>query len=258
MNEIGTATTDAPEAIVIGANSGIARALCKRWDSSSQIYRVHAVSRVPTEGAQAGSVSEHARSDRLLEYQCDQSEDAITETIASIFTSEKNIARIVIALGTLHGDDYQPEKSVTALSASAMEQVYRINCVLPLVWLAKLAPRLRTLKDCRIAVLSARVGSITDNELGGWWSYRSSKAALNMALKCSAIEFSRRAKGVKLLAYHPGTVDTALSAPFQRNVASNKLFDTNFAAESLDRVMDSLSLDGKISFLDWQGKPIPW
>ncbi|MEO0436237.1 MAG: SDR family NAD(P)-dependent oxidoreductase [Pseudomonadota bacterium] len=258
MDEIETATTRSADALIIGANSGIATALCQQWGRSSRFNAIHAVSRSPLKLDQIGSEPNTSGGGRVREYQCDHSESAISDVVASVFASKQNFSRIVIALGTLHGQGYQPEKSVNALTAFAMEEVYRINCVTPLLWLAKLAPQLRTQQDCRIAVLSARVGSISDNDLGGWWSYRSSKAALNMALKCSAIEFARRARGVKLLAYHPGTVDTALSAPFQRNVASKKLFDPAFAAQSLDRVMDSLKLDGELSFLDWQGKPIAW
>ncbi|MDP5053448.1 MAG: SDR family NAD(P)-dependent oxidoreductase, partial [Congregibacter sp.] len=144
------------------------------------------------------------------------------------------------------------------LTLAAMQEVYRVNCVLPLLWLSVLAPGLRKNPDCRIAVLSARVGSIGDNGLGGWYSYRSAKAALNMGLKSASIEFARRAKGVKLIAFHPGTVATELSAPFQRGVPEGKLFAPDFVAQRLDTLLNAHPADGQVSYLDWAGEPIPW
>ena len=107
-------------------------------------------------------------------------------------------------------------------------------------------------------MLSARVGSIADNHLGGWYSYRCAKAALNMGLKSAAIELARRAKGIKLVAFHPGTVDTPLSEPFQKNVAPEKLFEPAFVAERLDEILAAHAADGELSYLDWAGKAVPW
>jgi NAD(P)-dependent dehydrogenase (short-subunit alcohol dehydrogenase family) len=109
-----------------------------------------------------------------------------------------------------------------------------------------------------VAVLSARVGSIGDNRLGGWYGYRASKAALNMFLQTAAVEYARRARRVKLLAFHPGTTDTALSAPFQKNVAAGKLFTPDFVAQRLLGLMDAAEPDGRLGFLDWAGKTVPW
>ena len=107
-------------------------------------------------------------------------------------------------------------------------------------------------------MLSARVGSIGDNRLGGWYSYRASKAALNMMLKCAALELKRLNRGAKLVAYHPGTVDTPLSQPFQAGVAPEKLLSAEKAAEALERVLGELTADGELSYLDWRGEVIPW
>jgi len=112
--------------------------------------------------------------------------------------------------------------------------------------------------DCVVAVLSARVGSITDNQLGGWYSYRASKAALNMVLKSAAVEYRRRLPRVKLLAFHPGTTDTALSRPFQRGVAPEKLFSPEFVARRLAQLLDQLQPDGELSYLAWDGSSIEW
>ncbi|MEM6605098.1 MAG: SDR family NAD(P)-dependent oxidoreductase [Pseudomonadota bacterium] len=242
--------------IVVGAHSGIGSAVLKRWCESPALTpafaKVHAVSRQPL-GINAAPLENHI---------CNHSEEAITAVVETITDQlrecEGSLDRILIALGTLHGDGYQPEKSLRSLESAAMQEVYRVNTVLPMLWLSRLFPLLRRQEDCRIAVISARVGSLEDNRLGGWWSYRASKAALNMALKCTAIEFGRMAPGVKLVAFHPGTVDTPLSQPFQRNVKSDKLFEPSFVADRLDGVLDSLAPDGQLSYLDWDGKPIPW
>lgn len=139
-----------------------------------------------------------------------------------------------------------------------MRQVFELNTFLPMRVLSALMPVIKRSGSPKIAVLSARVGSISDNRLGGWYSYRSSKAALNMMLKCTALELRRVNPKAKVLAYHPGTVDTPLSKPFQASVASEKLFTPQRAAQALDEVMAGLTIDGELSYLDWQGQPIPW
>mgnify|MGYP001824589787 CR=1 FL=1 len=109
-----------------------------------------------------------------------------------------------------------------------------------------------------VAVLAARVGSIGDNRSGGWYSYRSAKTALVMLLKSAAIELQRRAPGVKLVAFHPGTTDSALSRPFQKRVAPEKLFTPAFVAGQLLTLLDEQQADGELAFLDWAGKTVPW
>ncbi|WOJ95365.1 SDR family NAD(P)-dependent oxidoreductase [Congregibacter brevis] len=238
------------QALVIGGRGGIGRAVAKYWCEDPRFDAVWEVSRhAPNKDSQSGQP-------RSL--QTDHSEKDIEEVCREVVEESSRLSRVVIALGTLHGADYGPEKSLDALRRAAMEEVYRVNCVLPMLWLSALAPGLRKNPDCRVAVLSARVGSIGDNGLGGWYSYRSAKAALNMGLKSASIELARRAKGVKLIAFHPGTVDTALSEPFQRGVPEGKLFTADFVAERLSGVLDEHNANGQISYLDWAGKPIPW
>ena len=237
------------QALVIGAGGGIGGAMVERWVQDERFDRIWSVSRAVPDVTQGGA---------LKSLVTDHSEADIQANAGKILEHSPDLSRIVIALGTLHGDNYQPEKSLEALSADAMLEVARVNYVLPMLWLAALAKGLRKVPDCRIAVLSARVGSIGDNGLGGWYSYRSAKAALNMGLRSAAIELARRAKGVKLIAYHPGTVDTGLSAPFQRGVPEGKLFTREHAAACLDGVIESQRADGELAYLDWAGNSIPW
>jgi NAD(P)-dependent dehydrogenase (short-subunit alcohol dehydrogenase family) len=109
-----------------------------------------------------------------------------------------------------------------------------------------------------LAHVSARVGSIEDNRLGGWYAYRASKAAQNMFTRTLAIELARRAPNVICLALHPGTVDTALSRPFQGSFAAERLFDPKRAADQLLGVIDSCTREDSGRFLAWDGQPIPW
>ena len=109
----------------------------------------------------------------------------------------------------------------------------------------------------RIAVLSARVGSLGDNELGGWYSYRASKAALNMMMKCAAIEVRRLNKQAKLVAYHPGTVDSPLSKPFQRSVPEGQLFTPQFSAAQLIDILDHSEPMGSSPTLTGPDKQFP-
>lgn len=242
------------QALVIGAG-GIGSAIADRWSGDPRFDRVWTVSRCLSD--KPGPAGGRAQG-RVAALETDHRPETIRQQVVQISEQSPKLARVVIALGTLHGDSYQPEKSLEALEPEAMQAVYQVNCVLPLLWLSALSSVLRKSRDCRIAVLSARVGSISDNRLGGWYSYRSAKAALNMGLKCASIELARRARGVKLIAYHPGTVDSPLSRPFQRGVPEGKLFTPAFAAERLDAVLDGHPADAELAYLDWAGETIPW
>lgn len=235
------------QTVLIGAGSAIGRAVLQRWEDSERVTGCWAISRA---GGEDG--------DKTRWRATDHSQQSIEAICREIGAGGAPLGRVVITLGTLHDDSYAPEKSLRRLDPNAMAEVHRVNCILPMQWLSALSPLLRKCEDCRIAVLSARVGSIEDNQLGGWYSYRSAKAALNMALKCAAVELARQARGVKLIAYHPGTVDSPLSAPFQARVPAQKLFTPAEAAAYLTGVMEEQQPDGELAYLDWAGEPIPW
>ena len=131
---------------------------------------------------------------------------------------------VIDATGALTIDGRGPEKRIDQLDAAALLRAVEVNAIGPALLLKHFAPLLARGERVIWAKLSARVGSIEDNRKGGWYGYRASKAALNMLLQTSAIEYGRRAPNVTLLAYHPGTVDTPLSAPFHRSVPEGALF----------------------------------
>ena len=163
-----------------------------------------------------------------------------------------------MASGILHDDEaLRPEKTWRALDGAALERVYRINAVGPALVAKHFLPLLARDRKSVFAALSARVGSISDNHLGGWHAYRASKAALNMLLRTFAIELARRNPRAICVGLHPGTVDTGLSAPFQANVPEGKLFTPDFAAARLLEVVDRLKPDDSGKVFAWDGQLIP-
>ncbi|HHQ4773017.1 TPA: SDR family NAD(P)-dependent oxidoreductase [Aeromonas veronii] len=234
--------------VVIGASGGIGAALVTHWLAAGG-GPVIAISRQP---APAG-----LSSPGLHWLCCDYSDEQMTEVVARIAELAPRPHRVVICNGILHQGEIQPEKRLEAINLDAMTRLYQTNALVPLRWISQLLP-LFGREPCTLAVLSARVGSIGDNRAGGWYGYRASKAALNMLLRCAAIELARRAPGVKLLAFHPGTVDTQLSRPFHANVPPGNVQSPELVADHLIKLMNRLQPDGELSFLDWQGKPIEW
>jgi len=236
--------------VVIGAGSAIGRALIERW-SRADTHPILAVARTEEALALVESLG-------VQSHQCDYSEAALAALATQMQERSVDIRRLIICNGVLQGDGYRPERALNQLKTTAMEQVFEVNTFLPMRVLASLTSILKRSSAPRVAVLSARVGSIGDNGLGGWYSYRGSKAALNMMLRCAALEMRRVNPAAKIMAYHPGTVDTPLSQPFQANVAPEKLFSPERAAAALDAVLPSLEADGELSYLDWRGETIPW
>ena len=239
------ATDTRPLAVVVGSGGAIARSLLARWCESG-LYHVVAVGR------------SHCDIQGVHSLTTDYSEASLAEVTAAVSALGSNIERLVVTNGVLSGADFSPERKVGDLTTASWQHVMTVNALTPMLILSALWSLMRSSTQPRVAVLTARVGSLSDNELGGWYSYRASKAALNMMLKCAAIEVRRINKNAKLIAYHPRTVDSPLSKPFQRSVPEGKLFSPDFSAEQLDNLMTSAVPDGTLSYLDWAGQAIDW
>jgi NAD(P)-dependent dehydrogenase (short-subunit alcohol dehydrogenase family) len=151
-----------------------------------------------------------------------------------------------------------PEKALRALDGAAMAELFAVNTIGPALIAKHFAPLLPRDRHGVFAALSARVGSIADNRLGGWHSYRASKAALNMLIVNLAIELRRTHPQAIVAALHPGTVDTGLSAPFQRGVAPEKLFDADRSAGYLLDVLNKLTVGDSGGLFAWDGARIPY
>ena len=162
---------------------------------------------------------------------------------------------LLVATGMLHGPTGTPEKRLAGLRAEHMAASFAVNTIGPALALAHFAPQLAQGERSVVAVLSAKVGSIGDNRLGGWYSYRASKAALNMVVKTAAIELARTHPQAVVAALHPGTVDSALSAPFRGTKIWRSARD---AAHDLLAVIDGLQPHDSGGFWAYDGQRLPW
>jgi NAD(P)-dependent dehydrogenase (short-subunit alcohol dehydrogenase family) len=230
------------DAVVIGASGGIGSAFLDLLCEEEQVERIYAFSR-------KGQGSTH---DKITHGTIDLESESSIENAASGLSG--NIRLVIIATGFLHGGDVYPEKSLNDLGIDHMQRNFAVNCYGPALVFKHFLPKLPRSGKSVIGALSARVGSISDNRLGGWYSYRASKAALNMMIKTTSIEAARKWKEAAIIGLHPGTVDTGLSEPFKANVPSDKLFTPAQSANYLLAVIDNASAKDSGAILDWQGE----
>ena len=141
---------------------------------------------------------------------------------------------------------------------TAMSEVFNVNTIGPALLAKHFLPAMRKTGKTVFVALSARVGSIADNRLGGWVSYRASKAALNMVVKTIAVEQARQRPESIVVSLHPGTVDTALSKPFSAGVSENSLFTPEYSAACLLKVIDGLNVTDSGGFFAWDGAGIEY
>ena len=186
----------------------------------------------------------------------DYTNESSFEEAASIASQEKPIDLVVVATGLLHEGEITPEKSLRDLSAEKFHRLFEANTIVPALIAKYFLPVLNRDKRSIFAALSARSGSISDNELGGWYAYRAAKAALNMIVKNSAIEVGRRNKQAIIVALHPGTVDSELSAPFKNNIAKDKLFTPDYAVQKMMEVLEALTPNHSGRLFSWEGEEI--
>jgi NAD(P)-dependent dehydrogenase (short-subunit alcohol dehydrogenase family) len=165
---------------------------------------------------------------------------------------------LVLCIGLLHDDDHQPEKSITRFDRNWFARSIAINSQPFAELAAAVTRRARRDQALTLAVISAKVGSISDNKLGGWYSYRASKAALNMLVRTTAIEWRHRLPRSTLLALHPGTTDSGLSAPFQQRLPEGQLHTPAYTGQKLARLIDEATPEDSGAFLSWDGSLLPW
>ncbi|MDV7105376.1 SDR family NAD(P)-dependent oxidoreductase [Vibrio sp. TH_r3] len=187
-----------------------------------------------------------------MDYSCEKS----IANCANLAASTGPIDMVFVATGILHTDSVSPEKSLKDLSAEKLMTLFSANCVFPALLTKHFIPYLNKQQHSIFAALSARIGSISDNRLGGWYSYRASKAALNMIIKTAAIETQRVNKQAIIVGLHPGTVDSPLSQPFQNNIKKANLFSADYSAKQLLNVMNNLTPEHSGQCIDWDGKEI--
>lgn len=228
-------------AVVIGASGGIGQAFENALVDEEAFAVVHGFAR-----SRAGA--QHI----------DLLDEASIAAAAAHVASGPAPSLVIVASGVLHAGGRNPEKALRELDPAWLAETYAVNAIGPALVAKHFLPIMPRGGRTVFAALSARVGSIGDNRLGGWHGYRASKAALNMLVRNLAIEEQRRNDRSIIVALHPGTVDTGLSRPFQGNVVPGKLFDVERAALQLLDVIEELKPSDSGGLFDYEGKSIPF
>lgn len=248
---------DATSALVTGAGGGIGLALVEALLGSPAIERVYAGCREPAKSTALAQLA--AADERVVPITLDITDEDTLDAAAAVVGRASPVDLLINTAGILHDDDgMRPEKRLADVKASNLLRAYEINAIGAMRLARTFEPSLKQSAASRFVCLSARVGSIGDNRLGGWYAYRASKAALNMLLKTLAIEWARLRPPIVCAALHPGTVATDLSAPFTANGSSHKVFTAAESAGYLLSVIDTLAEDQSGGFYAWDGKEIPW
>jgi len=234
--------------VVIGASGGIGSALVAALAAEPAVKRVFAAAR-------SELVDLPPKASAL---QLDLANEPSLERAAAKCAASGGLDIVIVASGVLHDEvaGLRPEKRWTELRADSLARAFAINCSGPALAAKHFLPLLATGRRSVFAALSARVGSIGDNRLGGWYAYRASKAALNMMIRTLAIELERVNPSALCIGLHPGTVDTRLSAPFQSGVPAEQLFSPEQAARQLLSVISEAGPSDSGRVLAWDGQVI--
>ena len=235
---------------IVGASGGIGSALLEAVldsDIATTIYATTFDSDLETESGNQSAIVKQAKLNA-------SSEHSVTRWLDDV----ESLDWLINCVGYLHDESHMPEKSIRQFDPVHFNKSIAINS-LPTLLLAKHVPtKFRQSNAPLFATVSARVGSISDNRLGGWYSYRAAKAALNMSLRTLSIEWARTHPAIRVAALHPGTTDTALSKPFQKNVPTQKLFSAQKTANLLLSQLREMHQHPTGRFIAYDGEEIPW
>ena len=224
--------TSKPNALVIGSHGAIAQALIEQLGHTHQVVT-------------------------LSRQNNDYSEASLQEAFRE-FSALGDFDQIICCAGVLQDEIVSPEKNLKQVTAQGLAHYFQINTIVPMLCLKYFHGLLSRENASAFACLSAMVGSIEDNHLGGWYGYRSSKAALNMLIKTTAIEVARSNKNARIIAVHPGTTVSGLSAPFASNVKKGNYYTPAQSASRILKVMAQLGNQDSGLFFNWNGTKLPW
>ncbi len=249
---------DRANALVVGASQGIGLGFVKQLLANQAMAKIFATYRHPESAAELLTLA-HQHSDRLQCFAVDITEESqIAESVNKISTEVKQLHFVINCVGILHEGELQPEKSLRQIEPDRLIRYFQVNSIGGVLLAKHLMPLFRHQDPSIFASISAKIGSIGDNRLGGWYGYRASKAALNMFMRTTAIEYSRRCPKTIVVTLHPGTTDTNLSQPFQKNVPPKKLFSVEKTVNQLLAVIDDLKIEDSGNFFSWDGSRLPW
>jgi NAD(P)-dependent dehydrogenase (short-subunit alcohol dehydrogenase family) len=240
--------------LIVGASQGIGLGFVRQLLGDDRVGQVYATYRSP----EADLLSIGA-DPKLQCFSLDiTGETQIAEMMQAIAAKTSQLHLVINCVGTLHNEAFQPEKSLRQINLEQLTHYFQVNAAGSVILAKHLLPLLKHGDRAVFANISAKVGSIGDNALGGWYGYRASKSALNMLMRNVAIEYKRSCPRAIVALLHPGTTDTRLSKPFQRNVAPEKLFPVDRTARQLLQVIEKLQESDSGEFFSWDGSRIPW
>lgn len=245
-------------ALVVGASQGIGLGFVRALLLNEQIAKIYATYRNRASATELITLSQESEN-RLICLPMDITDESQIEAgIKHIKAEVSKLHLVIYCVGVLHEGELTPEKSLRQINTDNLLYYFQINSIGAVLLAKHLMPVLRHSDRSIFASISAKVGSIGDNRLGGWYGYRASKAALNMLLKTTAIEYHRRCPKAIVVALHPGTTDTRLSKPFQKNVPPEKLFPVEHTVDLLSKVISNLEPQDSGQFFSWDGSKLPW
>ncbi|MEA5580288.1 SDR family NAD(P)-dependent oxidoreductase [Nodularia harveyana UHCC-0300] len=251
-------TLNSANALIVGASQGIGFGFVKKLLTDSRINQIYATYR-QLESAEELITLEKQYPHKLTCLSLDIIEESqITQVLQRIKVEVKKLHLVINSVGILHDDTFQPEKSLKQINSENLLRYFQINSIGSILLAKHLLPLLRHSEYSVFASISAKLASIGDNKIGGWYGYRASKTALNMFMRTAAIEYSRNCPQTLIVTLHPGTTDTRLSRPFQRNVPPEKLFSVERSVEQLLTVIEQLEQGDSGKFFSWDGSELPW
>ncbi len=238
-------------ALIIGASQGIGLEFVQQFLATDRTDVIYATYRCPA--SELLKINDPRLHCLLVDVTI---EDQIARAVQTLQTT--TLRYVINCVGLLHDGELQPEKSLRQIDSDRLLRYFQVNSISAVLWAKHLQPLFRQSEQAIFASISAKVGSIGDNQLGGWYGYRASKTALNMLMRNVSIEYRRTCPQVIVVVLHPGTTDTNLSQPFQRNVPADKLFTVDRTVQQLLAVIDKLSVQDSGEFFNWDGQKLPW
>ena len=230
---------------IIGSSGAIGRAFLDAYIADKEVSNIYSISRTEVELNDA----------RIIHINIDVTDEVSVKAAASKI-GENRLDKLIVATGILHTELFGPEKSIKDIKIENFVKIFSVNAFGPALIGKYFLPLMKKDKKSIAAFLSARVGSISENKLGGWYSYRASKSALNQIIKNFSIESKRTNPTGIIIGLQPGTVKSKLSEPFQKNVKKGKLLLPKDSVKSLIKVIESVMQNDSGKIFDWKGEEI--
>lgn len=245
-------------ALIIGASQGIGLGFVQKLLNNHEYQHIYATYRHQYSAANLIAIAQqYPQKITCLKLDVTD-ENQVIDSLKQINSTSTKLHLVINCVGILHEGKLQPEKSLKHINSANLLHYFEVNSIASVLLAKHLKPFFKHQEKSIFATISAKVGSIGDNRLGGWYGYRASKAALNMFMKTVAIEYARTNPKTIVITLHPGTTDTRLSFPFQKNVPAGKLFSVELCVEQLLSVINNLTINDTGEFFSWDGTNLPW